>query len=65
MRIGDLVEHDQRAVAGVFAQDIAKIGAVERLDLQHQALVRRVGGNQPAQVRIVAVLDVEAACGRS
>ena len=63
VRIGDLIEDDDRAVFAIarrFGEDIAEPDQFERFDFEHEALVRRIGGHQPAQIMIIAILDVEA-----
>ncbi len=50
MRVGDLVEHQQDGASGGLAQQAVEPDIVERLDLDHHALVRRIVGNQPAKI---------------
>ena len=58
MRVGDLIEDHQRAAVSLAGtQDVAEIGVLQRLDLEHDPLVRRVGRDKPAEVGGVAVLD--------
>ena len=50
MRIGDLVEHQQHPALRGFGQQVAEPHVLEWLDLDHYALVRRVGGDHPAEI---------------
>ena len=60
VRIGDLIEDDQRPGAGQH-EDVAEIRRNEFLDFKDDALVRCVGGDQPPEIGIVAILHDEAA----
>ena len=50
VRIGDLVEDQQQRFFGRIGEQVGKPDILERLDLDHHALVRRIGGNQAAEV---------------
>ena len=50
VRIGDLVEHQQNGALAAPRQEFVEPDVLERLDLDHHALVRRVVRHQPAEV---------------
>ena len=53
VRIGDLIEDDQRALAvrvNLLLQQIAEKHVVERVDFDHQSLMRRVARNESRKV---------------
>jgi hypothetical protein len=43
VRVGDVIEHDQRAIGLGVLCDLFKAGFIERLGLEHYALVHGVG----------------------
>ena len=56
VRIGDLVEHDQRArVVLALREEVGEPHVLERLDLGDDALVRGIGGDELSQVGDVGV----------
>ncbi len=61
VRIGDLIEHDDRPARGfvalAFLQQIAQPDVVERLDFRDNALVGRVARHHPAQVSHIGIDD--------
>jgi hypothetical protein len=62
MRVGDLIENNDWAPASSVAfllQYVAKIGAVERVDFDDQALVRGIACYKPCKVRDVGIADGE------
>jgi len=50
VRVGNLIEHQQDGTFGGLGQQVAEPQIVERLDLDHHALVRRVGRDHAAEV---------------
>ena len=50
MRVGDLVEDEQHGAFRRVAEHVVEPDILERLDLDHHALVRRVVRHQPAEV---------------
>ena len=56
MRIGDLVEHDQRA-GWIAVQDILDIDIFERCAFKHQSLMRRIFGHEPAEIGCLGIFQ--------
>jgi hypothetical protein len=56
MRIGHLVENDDRAV-GVALEHVGQVHLVERQAFEHQPLVRRVARDESGEVGAVGVLE--------
>jgi hypothetical protein len=54
--IGDLVEHDDRA-ARVAVDHVAEMQLVEREAFEHEALVRRIARDEPAEVGDLGVFE--------
>ena len=61
MRVGDLVEHQQGGAFGRVGEDVAEPDVLERRNLDHHALVRRVVGHQPAEIGDVG--EAQRGCG--
>ena len=57
MRVGDLVEDQQNGALRSLGEDAVEPDILERLDLDDHALVRRIVGDQPAEVGDVGQRD--------
>ncbi len=60
MRVGDLIEHHERALAvgiDLLLQQVTEIDVLERIDLDHQPLMRCVTRDQPREVGNLGVAN--------
>ncbi len=60
VRIGDLVEDNERTLAlriHLFLQQVAEMDILERVDLDHQPLMRRVARDESREVGDVRIAD--------
>ena len=58
VRVRDLIEHEQHGAFGRFGKDIVEPDVLERFDLDHHPLVRRVVRNETAEVGDVGQRDL-------
>src|SRR3546814_15103388 len=60
VRVGDLIENDERALAvgvDLLLQQIAEIDAFERVDLDHQSLMRGVARDESREIGDLGIAD--------